>query len=271
MSTVGAAGGLPARAFVGFLSGRHWQQAAGGTGRSVRAHGYVLLETVVATGLLIVGLAVLGAQVQDAHTSVRKMERRMRAMMLTQQHLAELEMGLIELQSVDEIEEGDFGPRHPDYGWRLITEETAIENTYMLQLEILHHLREDEYQEDDFDFDEAETVYTVYVMKAVPQPVHFGEDFGLNEEEMLELSKRLGDLGIPGLDPESFDLSFFQNVDFEELLESAPLLLDALGMDLADLSSMIPPDLLKQIQESGLLDGLSGSELLEGGNEGGER
>ncbi len=241
----------------------------GPTSRGHRRSAYVLLETVMATGLLVVGLAVLGAQVQDAQTSVRKMERRIRAIMLAEQQLAELEMGLVELQSVDEVEEGDFGPRYPDYGWLLTTEETAIENMYLLQLDVLHYLREDEYREDDFEFDEAETLYTVYTMQVVPQPVHFGKDFGLDEEELLDLTERLGALGIPDLDPASFDMRFFQNVDFEELLQTAPLILEALGMDIRDLTALLPPQLLRQIQESGVLDGGADSGLLDGLNGGG--
>lgn len=240
--------------------------------RGHRRKAYVLLETVVATGLLVVGLAVLGAQVQNAQSSVRKMERRIRAIMLAEQQLAELEMGLVELQSVDEVEEGDFGPRHPDYGWLLTTEETAIENMYLLQLDVLHYLREDEYREDEFEFDDAETLYTIHIMKAAPQPVHFGEDFGLGEEELLELTKRLGELGIPDLDPTSFDMRFFQNVDFEELLQTAPLLLEALGMDIRSLTAMLPPQLLREIQESGVLEGSANSGLLDGLNDrGGQR
>jgi hypothetical protein len=233
---------------------------AGGTRCAVRRRGYVLLETVVATGLLVVGLAVLGAQVQDAQKSVRTMERRIRAIQLAEQQLAELEMGLVELESVDEIEEGDFGPRYADFGWRLITEETTIEQMYLLQLEVLHHHREDEYKEDDFEYDDAEILHTVYAMRAAPQPMHLGEDFGLNEEELLDLSEKLAALGIPGLDPEAFDPRLFQNIDFEELVQSAPLILDALGMDLSDLMSMLPPDLLQQIEESGMLDGDEESE-----------
>lgn len=234
------------------------------TSHGHRRSGYVLLETVVATGLLVVGLAVLGAQVQDAQSSVRKMERRIRAIMLAEQQLAELEMGLVELQSVDEIEEGDFGPRYPDYGWLITTEETTIENMYLVQLDILHYLREDGYREDEFEFDEAETLYTVYAMQAAPQPVHFGEDFGLGEEELLELTERLSELGIPDLDPASFDMRFFQNIDFEELLQTAPLILDALGMDIRDLTSVLPPQLLRQIQESGALEGTADPGLLDG-------
>lgn len=226
--------------------------------------GYVLLETVVASGLLIVGLAVLGTQVQNAQTTINAMERQITAMMLAEQQLAELEMGLIELESVDEIEEGDFGPRYPNHGWRLITEATAIDEMFLLQLEILYLRRDGDYSEDDFEHDDADILHTVYAMRAVPKPINFGEDFGLREDELADLSKRFEELGIPGLDISAFDPRYFQTVDFEELIQLAPVILDALGLDISQLTSMLPPDLLKQLQESGLLDG-DGEE--EGGGE----
>lgn len=230
--------------------------------------GYVLLETVVATGMLIVGLAVLGAQVQDSHSAVRTMERRIRALMLAEQQLAEVEMGLVDLTSVDEIVEGDFGPRFPDYGWVLTTEETTIESMYLLRLDILHHLRDGDYREDTFEYDNADNLQTVYAMREAPATVHFGEDFGLSEEELLELSEKLAALGIPGLDAEAFDMSFFQFVDFAELIESAPLLLSAFGVDLSAVMAMLPPDIIRQIEESGLLDDLKGEEGSENGGQG---
>lgn len=229
-----------------------------------RQCGYVLLETVVATGLLVIGLAVIGAQVQDSQTCVRKMQRRVRAMMLAEQHLAMLDLGLVELDSVDELEEGDFGPRYPDYGWWLTTEDTAIESIYLLRLDILHRLREDEYREDDFDFDNAETIYTVYAMRAAPQPVDFGQDFGLTEDEVVELGEKLSELAIEGLDPGEFDLRILGKLDFEELLKALPVIMDAFGLELTDMASTLPPNLLRQIQESGLLDEEAASGLLEG-------
>ena len=239
--------------------------AANGTHRR---SAYVLLETVIATGLLVVGLAVIGAQVQDSQKTVRKMERQLRAMRLAELQLGELEMGLIELDSVDEIEEEDFGPRYPDWAWRLTIEETALDQMYLMKLDILFHLRQDEYREDDYDFDSAEVLYTVYVMRATPEPVNFADDFGMTEEELFDLSEKLNEIGIEGLDPEAFDLRFFQNVDFEELVESLPLIMEALGMDLSDFMSQLPPDVLRQLEESGILGDDSESDGSEAPEEG---
>ncbi|MGB2988224.1 MAG: hypothetical protein WBE26_20335 [Phycisphaerae bacterium] len=229
-----------------------------------RQRSYVLLETVVATGLLVVGLSVVGAQLQDADTSIRKMERQIRAMSLAEQQFAELDLGLIELDSVDEVQEEDFGERYPDWAWRLTIEDTALEEMFLLKTEILYLPREGEYQEDDFDFDEAETLFTLYAMRPTPQPVNFALDFGLTEDEMIELGTKLADLGIPGFDdPEAVDTNLIPKLPFDELLEALPLIMDALGMDLSGIVSQIPPGLLQQIQDSGLF-----GEEGEGGVEG---
>ncbi len=232
----------------------------------VARRGYVLLETVVATGMLIVGLSIIGSQVQSADKSIKMMERKIRAVALAEQHLAELDMGLVELDSVDEEQEGDFGPRYPDFGWILTTENTALEAMFLLKVDILHHPREGDYREDEFEHELAETVFTVYAMRTAPQPVNFGEDFGLNEEELVDLTDRLAELAIPGLDPESFDPALLGKVDFEELIEALPVLMDAFGIDVSQLMAGLPPNLLEQLQESGFFgdDDESGTEGEEG-------
>ena len=239
----------------------------GTSGRLDQRRGaYILLETVVATGLLIVGIAVIGSQVQDADTSIRKMDRRIRAMSLAEQHLAELDLGLIELDSVDQFQDGDFGPRYPDWGWLLTTEDTAIEDMYLLRLDVMYLQREGRYREDDFDHDNAEIIHTIYAMRVTPRPVNFEEEFGLNEEEFLALSEKLGSLGIEGLDPQAFDLSLLGRLDFEELIATLPVLLDALGMDASQLLSVLPPNLLEQLKGSGLLEEGGVQDLLGNGN-----
>ncbi len=226
--------------------------------------GYVLLETVVATGLLIVGLAVLGAQIQESDTAIRQMRLRLRAMTLAEQQLAELDLGLIELDSVDEVQEGDFGPRYPDYGWRLITEPTAMEGMFRLTVEVLHLIREGTYKEDDFDYDAADILFTAYAFRPAPQALDLGIDFGLSDEEFEKVSEKLSNAGIPGLDAQSFDPTILAKLDFAQLVEVLPVFLDAMGMKLGELEAMIPPGVIAELKKSGLLD------ELEGSNEGGE-
>lgn len=236
---------------------------------SSRLSGYILLETVVATGLLVAGLAVIGAKVQDAERSVWAMRRDMRALRLAERHFAELDLGLIELDSVDDEQEGDFGPRDPDFGWLLTIEDTAIKEMFLLRLDVLFHRRDDEYREDEFNFDEAETIQTVYAMRVAPKPINFAVDFGLTEDELTELNEKLIELGIPELDPDAFDPAVFGKLDFDELLESMPVLLEAFGMDITQLMGSLPPGLLDQIRDSGLLDEDTQEQLFGSPDDGG--
>lgn len=218
------------------------------------ARGYVLLETVVATGLLVLGLAVIGAQVQDSDTAIRKMDLKMRALSLAQMQLAMLDLGLIELDSVDEEQDGDFGPRFPDWGWLLTTEESGIENLYQLKLDVLYNIRQDEYQEDDFDIDAADRIFTAYAFRSATQTLDFAKDFGMDEEEIEKLNERLEDISIPGLDLSSFDPTLLATVDVEDLLMLLPVLMDAFGFDFKDVASTLPPDIIQQIKDSGLFE-----------------
>ena len=226
--------------------------------------GYVLLETVIATGLLIVGLAVIGAEIQDSDTAIRQMRLRLRAMTLAEQHLAELDLGLIELDSVDEVQDGDFGPRYPDFGWRLTTEPTAIEGLFRLTLNVMHHVRETPYKKDDFEFENAEKMYTAYAFRAAPQSVDLGVDFGLKDDELEKVSQKLSNAGVPGLTAQSFDPAILAKLDFEQMVQVLPVVLDALGLQLGDLESLIPPEVLEELNKSGVLDELGGGDKQEG-------
>lgn len=215
--------------------------------------GYVLLETVLATGLLLVGLAVIGGQLQDSDSAVRKMNLKIRAVMLAEMHLAEMDLGLIELDSVDAIQEEDFGPRFKDWGWRLTIEQTAIKDMFLLRTDVLYRVRET-YESEDFDFDQAESIYTLYAMRATPKPLDLTTEFGLSEKQTLEITEKLAAVG-GGFDPASFDPAILAKLPFEELVEVLPPLLEAFGVPLSQVTQMLPPDVREQLEKAGLLGG----------------
>ena len=227
---------------------------------------YILLETVIASGLLVVGMAVIGAQLQDSDMAIRKMERRVRGMILAQQQLSFLDLGLIKLDSLDEVEEGDFGPREPDWGWRMVTEPIAVEGMFRLTLEVMHNYREGDYRKDTFEHDDAEVVYFVYLFRATPQTLDLAADFGLTDEELEVVSDKLAASGLPGFNALAFDPAALAKLEPEELLEALPIILDVLGIDLGELSALIPPDILRDLQESGLLGGLADDQEQGGGS-----
>ena len=228
-----------------------------------RRRAYLLLETTIATGLLIAGLAVIGAQVQQADTSLREMELRVRALMLAEMKLAELDLGLVELDSVDPVQEEDFGPRFPDFGWRLITEETAIDELFEMQFEVLYFLREGEYEPDDFDHENAQVLHTVYALRALPQKVDLGVEMGLSEEDVEALREKLDTLAIPGISVDDFDPTVLPLLPFEDFMEVIPLIADAFDIDLTQILGRLPPNILELLESSGVL-GEEGAEEEEG-------
>jgi len=221
----------------------------------------MLLETTVATGLLVAGLAVIGAQIQQAESSVREMELRLRALMLAETMLAELDLGLVELDSVDFVQEGDFGPRYPDFAWRLITEESSIDDLYGLRLDVLYLRTDEPYEPDTFDHDSARSLHTVYALRALPQELDLGTEFGLDDEAVLELGNRLDVLAISGLSVDSFDPTLLASLNFEDFIEVLPLIADAFGIDITQLLGQLPPEVVRLLEEGGLL----GEEGEEGG------
>ncbi len=227
-----------------------------------RTRAYLLLETVIAVGMLVLGLTIIGGQIQTSNQAAQKMEMRMRAMALAEMQLAHLDTGLIEVDSIDEVEEEDFGPRFKDFGWRLITEETATEELFRLTLEILYQPRED--YDELFDYDEAEVLYRFFVFRAAPKPINFSEDLGMNEEQFDELAEKLDLIGVEGISAEEFDPSIFAKLEAEELLEVMPLVASAFGIDISTLLSQLPPEMLEALQNSDALQGLEGIEGLEG-------
>jgi len=229
-----------------------------------RHRGYVLLETVVATGLLLTGMAVIGAQFQEANTTVRKMNLRLRAMMLAEMHLAEMDLGIIRLDSVDKVQEEDFGPRYPDWAWRLTIEETALEKMYLLREDVLYAPRTD--YEEDFDFENADIIYTLYALRATPQPLNLPVDFGLSEDQATDLTEKLAGLG-EGFDPANFDPAILAQLPSDELLEVLPTFLQAIGVPLSQIEQLLPPDLREQLDKLGVFEELKEGE---GGQDAGE-
>ena len=120
---------------------------------------------------------------------------------------------------------------------------------------------------DDFDFEQAEVVHTVFAMWPAPQPLNLAEDFGLTEAQTEELAEKLAQVG-EGLDINSFDPTIFAKLPFGELIEILPLLLDAFGVSLNDIVGALPEEVRQALEEAGVLGGGSDSKGNDGGTGG---
>lgn len=228
-----------------------------------RCPGYLLMEVVIALGLLTLGLATIGIQIQKAYDTSRDTQRILRAMHLAQSKMAELDARLIE--DVDEAIEDDleeeFGRLFPDFAWRLRLEPTQTENLWLVQLHILYQERQD-VEEEEFDFDEAEVVYTLRTLRATPATIDPSRDFGADEEAMEDLAAALAGTD---LDPYNLDLSLLNQIPTEQLIELLMAFQEAGLLEGVNLGSMLPPEIMDLLGEAGAGDiGTSGA----GGGEG---
>jgi len=227
-----------------------------------------MLETVIAVGLLVVGLAIIGSQIQDSDTSIRKMRLKTRALMLAEQQLAYLDLGLVKLDTIAEIQEGDFGPRYPDWGWRIMTEPTSLDGIFRQQISVLYKVRDEAYQADSFDYKNADDIYDVYAFRPNPKPLDLQTDFGMTDKELTDLNQKVTDNQIPCFDGGTFNPTCLATLDSQELLKALPVAVKLFpGANIDQLEQLIPPDVLQQLKDSGLLGDL---ENAAGGGKGGQ-
>ena len=212
--------------------------------RSSAQSGFMLLEIVLAVGLLVLGLSVIGAQMQQSYFRAHETDTVARVVFLAESKLAEIDTGLIEPEQ--EIEE-DFGRLFPEYAWRLKMEPAGLPEMYFFELEILHDpLRE---IENEFEFDDAEVAAKFRFLKAAPRPLDLTADFGLDDDAAEDLNARLADLGGGALDVHDFNPSLFRDMEMEDLLEILPALMEAFNISQSEIMNLVPENLRPQLEE----------------------
>jgi uncharacterized membrane protein YgcG len=213
--------------------------------RSGRRSAFVLMEILVALAVLILGMTVIGAQLNQSWKSARTTERDYTAILLAETKMAEFDTGLI-IQ--DEEVEGDWGALFPRFAWRIIIEPSGVDNLLAVTIQILFEdARRD--IELDFDFEEAVVLYSVYTLRAVPARLDLTRDFGISEEAADKIAEAGADSGADvALDPRDLDPAVFRDMPLEDLIEILPSLLQAMGMSMEDLMNMLPPEARAMIE-----------------------
>lgn len=161
-------------------------------------HGAILLEVVLALGLLIFGMAVIGAQVRSALAAARECDMGMRAAMLTDTVLAELDANVIRPDLNDDEITGDFGVRAPGFTWRIEIEPCDTPNLFMATIDIgfsadqvADQIASPTY-EIDFDDPDVKIVRTAYRLYPTPPDVNMERDYGLTPEDLDLLAGNFG-------------------------------------------------------------------------------
>ncbi len=232
--------------------GTVWQPVPAGCARTPVGPGrgrcgYLLLEVVIALGLLVVGLSAIGMQVQTSYETTHETARMLRAMNLAESKMAELESGLIlDIDSAieDDLEE-EFGRLFPDFAWRLRLDPTETPELWAVRLDILHLHRED--VDEEFDFDGAAILFTIRTLRASPATIDPEKDFGADEEAMQQLVDALAGTEI---DPYAIDLQQIGQLPMEQLLELLTAFEDAGLLEGVNLGSFLPPEIMQLLDEA---------------------
>ncbi|UCG15108.1 MAG: hypothetical protein JSV19_07400 [Phycisphaerales bacterium] len=223
--------------------------------------GFVLMEVLVALAILILGLTVIGSQIRTSWKASRLMERKYKAVLLAESMLATLDTGLPVPLELDNEVEGDWqewdelfvdpgeesrhlplGDLFPEFAWRLTVEPSGVEELTFVVLDILFDSSRRD-TEEEYDFDEAKVLHTLYLLRATPSRLDLTRDFGMDVEQAEELAENLAGVGEFGLDPYDLDPGLFRDLEFEELIEVLPPLLQALGLDMDNILPMLPEEL----------------------------
>ena len=169
-------------------------------------------------------------------------------MLLAESKLAELDTGLVlqEGQLEEEIEE-DWGELFPEYAWRINFQPSAVDGMVHISLAILYDERRRD-TKTEYDFDGAKEVQTVHTMRTVPVRIDLTRDFGMDVEQVEKLAGDLADVGETGIDPYNLDPGVLGKLNFEELLDVLPTLLQAFGMNVEDVLAMLPPDIRAAVE-----------------------
>lgn len=165
----------------------------GGLCRMASRRGAVLLEVILALGLLVAGMAMVGFQVNTALSMARAADLRTRAMMLVDAKMAELDAGVLLPTWIGDELKGYFGIEYPGYSWRMRIKPAEIQNLYLVTLEIGFNESRVQEQIDNpetqIEIDDPGThiLRTVYRLVPKPADVNLQRDFGYTQEELDEL------------------------------------------------------------------------------------
>jgi hypothetical protein len=153
----------------------------------------MLLEVIVALGLLVFGMVMVALQIDSGLKVARSNDLQTRAMMLVDSKLNEIESGIIQPNEAQGEMKGDFGILYPGYTWMIKIDPTDIEGFYMATITIGYRADAVQGQIDDpqkqIDFEDQGTkiLRTAYRLFPKPADVNLERDFGLTEDDMNQM------------------------------------------------------------------------------------
>ncbi|MCG8408759.1 MAG: hypothetical protein MI923_26435 [Phycisphaerales bacterium] len=199
-------------------------------GRSRHRRGVALLEVVVSLGILLVAMGVIGMTFRNGQHHVELAERMTRGMLMTERLLVELDTNILDMQEREQSGwfydvEHEIHETVPGMSWRVeINPSERIQGMLEVDISI--------YMGDPDDEEQRQNILFTRVFRAEPQGIDFERDFGLDEDQIQQLTD-----AIPGgeqlFDPNNFDPRSLAQLDLDTLVELLPTLIQAFGANIA--------------------------------------
>lgn len=182
--------------------------------------GAALLEIVLAMGILMLGMAMLGGTFRNTDFTARRAVDKARALMLAEQIITYVDTD----QFRDQLEvNGKFEDQAPPgWGWDVKREkDSTVEGLERVTVRILS-------DDPETEEDEPVPVFIAHYLRAEKKNINLQQDFGLTTEQLDQLTA-----AVPGgtalFDPLDFDPTSFARMDMETLTQMLPVLLQSMG------------------------------------------
>ena len=227
--------------------------------RSPIARGAVLLEVVLSLGILMISMGAIGFTFSNGQYFLERSERLTRAMLMTEKLIVEMDAGLLSMEERElagTFQTDGVTESLPGMSFKVVAEPSP-RVVGLLNIDI------DIYMGDPDDEENRQLIMRTYVVRPLPQGLDFERDFGLDQEQIEQLTE-----AIPGgaalFDPNNFDPRSLASLPIDQLVEILPSLLQAFGGQLGQgqidqLLNAVESGDLSGLQNGGNIPGLNGA------------
>jgi hypothetical protein len=234
-------------------------------------HGFVLLEVVVALGILLTAVSMIGAAMSNANRTAIGAVERSRALMFTEQIIAYYDTGQFqeENQNLREVSgsfaEGETAIAPGGWGWSLkVDQDINVEGLEHVTIRVVEG-------DPDGPIEEQRPILVTHLLRAEKRNINLQDDFGLTESQLEEITEL-----IPGgaalIDPTDFDPTSLARLDMNMLMEMLPTIMQAIAQMSANggglAAGALPPGIDQQ-QLINALGDVEGFQNKAGGANGG--
>jgi len=231
--------------------------------------GAALLEVVVALGILLMAMAMVGMAIRNSDRIARDAVEKSRALMLTEQLITYLDTGQEAFKDVANQREasGYFSvDAPPGWSWSVSMEKDPnVEGMERVTVKVIEG-------DPDAPEDEQRPLLVTHFLRAEKRNINLQEDFGMTEEQVTQITE-----AIPGgaalFDPTDFDPTSLARLDMDTLKEVLPMIMEQFGAMAGGLpGGMSPEQMMNQLQRDpnamrelqGLAQGMQGRNNQQG-------